>query len=522
MAGMAKNEKHVIGIYLEGDFFYVSHLCKSGKKVQLVDAEFVELAPHKQITPAGAFNEQGDLDFLQDDSDIHFSADIPDQDILLTETDYSSENAKIELIRETLQKYQDKKYLVALTLAEPQVYYSYFTSNWGLSGEKLKRRVIVELTKIRPDAELLTPADLHCIELADGRIMAAARDTEIQLYHLVSGAIPQLNSRMQFVESAELSLVNLVIENYHFLEKEVSLIVYLGNEFSRLIFLQGRQILNVSYIIGVGVDAANINNTIYSRILLEMDNLSLPKVHNIILSGEACESGLKEFLLEMIPEESNIDYLTFQRLEIAGIDSLLARFAVPTGAALRALEPRKDRFYNIDLTPFYLKESRKKLKLGPAGWLLFALIPILTLLITFKFSQQKKELIELRQQEKYSRGELVYLQNMEMRLNTVKQKLSNYENTLGVLDSIPLASHAWSAYLYQVSGAARKVGKVWISDIAPAKDGRVILRGYSIWRNRIPQFVDQVGNAALNKVEMFEIRKKKFYSFEIYAELPDQ
>ena len=62
-----------------------------------------------------------------------------------------------------------------------------------------------------------------------------------------------------------------------------------GAEFTRLIFMRGEHFHQFAPIIGEGYDSPNLQNTVYSRLLLEQDNLAIPHIRRIILAGE-CEA----------------------------------------------------------------------------------------------------------------------------------------------------------------------------------------------------------------------------------------
>lgn len=514
--------KYAVGIFAEGLFLQVACLAKKGNKIRLVDAEIIELAERMETVEAGK-------DFVLEPADVLPDGTLPEEltnslsapDLIFSEPEEEKEKDNVEILQDALGKYASKKSHLAVSLAEPQIYYAYFNTDWNLQGEKLKRKIIEELSKERRGAEVLKPEDLHVIKLPDGRIMAVVRDTEVNLLHLLKNNQKNFGN-ISFVESAEISLVNLLLENYIFEETEISVVVYLGNEFSRLIFLLGNDIFNISYIIGAGLDSENISNTIYSRILLEQDNLNLPKLHNIFLTGEALEADLESFLRTQLPENINIDYVKFNNLEIAGIDPLLSRYAITIGAAYRALETRKNSFCQVDLTPRDIKESQKKFKLGLFGWFLFLLIPLLTLFTTVKTNFQHRQLTQIENQVKFNKSELAHLQEIEMRLNVQRNKIANFDKAFGILDSLTAGTKTWSTFVKKLADQCRRIGQIWLTDFNNDGKGKITLKGYSLYRNRIPVLAKVLNNASLKKVEVQDIRDLKVYNFEIELMLSEE
>ncbi|MCB0300032.1 MAG: hypothetical protein KDE52_08255 [Calditrichaeota bacterium] len=517
---MGKKAKYAVGVFVEGTYLHFVCLMQKDGDVRLVDAEISRIAVKMDAVGATQelipdYSDGLDGDMGGDMEGISLSNELSGPDILLSDVENEIVEANAEALGALLAKYADKKYKMAISLAEPQIYYAYFNSDWNLKGEKLKKRVIEELAKVRPDADLLKPQDINLIKLQDGRLMAIVRDGEISVIGELEAAESGISKRISFVESAEVSLVNLIKQSYQFPEETINLIIYIGHEFSRLTFMRGSEIVNISYIIGVGLDSENIVNTIYSRILLEQDNLNLPMLDHVILTGQAFDAGIDDFLRQKFPTETIIEYINLQQLGLAGSDPLSSRFAIPIGSALRALDDKSKNYYVMDLTPHEVKESKKKFKLGISGWVILALIPIITFFSTIKIAEQQSTLNQQEMQIRSKKVELAELQEMEMRLNLLRQKLSTFDKTLGVLDSIPLHNSTWSQFLAQISNVAQKTQHVWITDASREGLEKVVMRGYSVYRDKIPLFVNSLENARLKRVEVQEIRDKTVYNFEL-------
>ncbi len=526
---MGKNKKYSgkisVGLFVEGIHLYVVCLAQKDEKVRLVDAQMLKMA--NRMEPVSV-QEEILTEALSNISDDPISIDLmaEESEAQLDIEDKGSDDVNNQaILRSALQKYPSKKFKVGLSVAEPQVFYAYFGKDWGLEGEKLKKKIIEELSKEKSDVDILTPDALYLANLVDGRLMTILRDSEISILSLFQSLRDQGIKRLpqiSFMESAEISLVNLVLDNYSFPETEISVVVYVGHEFSRLIFLQGNKIYNISYIIGAGIDSENITNTIYSRILLEQDNLNLPRIHNIILCGEAYEVELKNYLMGKLPVEIKIDYLRLQKMDVVGIDPLFSRFAVPLGSAWRTLQNSNPDYYDVDLLPVAVREGQKIFKLGILGWVLLFLIPAITFLSTIKISEQKQELTQLQTHRQGLKSELAQLQIIEEKYNTEQQKLAYFDKAFGVLDSMVVGGKTYSTFLNKIANLTQKVGKIWVTDVSSNQPNRAVIKGYSLYRNRIPQFANSIGNATLNKVEVQAIREQTVYSFEIAAELPRQ
>lgn len=436
------------------------------------------------------------------------------------------------LLHEILSRYPARKYKVAISLPDPQTYYTYFNTDWGLNEKKLTEKIIEELSKERSANKKIKTEAISILRLALGNLMVITRDAEVSILNLLETLKDSLENRLPkiaFVESAEISLVNLVKKNYNFPDKEISVIIYVGHEFSRFIFLQGNLLLHISPIMGEGADSflvfgssvSEFANTIYSRLLLETDDLNLSKVDNLILAGEAREAVLKSLLVGLFPEKVNIEEIKFVNLDTFGVPGTIVKMlphtAVALGSAWRALDESNEALYQVNLIPSKIKEEQKIFKLSLFGWILLALIPIFTLFFTKKVFDQDRELRRLQIQQQQIRSELLSLQEIKTQLDGHLEKLNFYTSTYGVLDSLVVGTEDWSQFLNKLARKANRIGGIWITEMETLNSSTILLKGYSMTRAKIPVFCNAIGQATLQQVQVQDIRKQRVYLFTITA-----
>jgi len=529
--------KMAVGLFVEGHYLHVVCLAKQNNQLQLVDGQVVKMSKaletvqvQKEIfsdSLPDSVTDMSDLSKELEENVIQEGADLgetPEDSFSITEQDVGNYD-NIEVLQRVLYQYPSSKFRMGIAISEPQVYYVYFGTDWGLHGEKLKRRVIEEVSRERDSYEMHKPDAVHTSKLGDGRLMTIVRESEVNVINslqYLQGENRKVMPKISFVESAETALVNLVNSNYYFDSQDLTIIVYMGNEYSRLIFLQGHEIYNISYIIGAGLDSENITHTIYSRILLEQDNLNLPQVQNIILTGEAYQVNLKEFLQDKLPEDIQIDYLSLPNLEVADEELNVSKYAVAIGSAWRTAVDKEKYLYNVDLLPHTFRESQKRFKLGLAGWLLLFSLPAIAFFTTVKVIEQQKALAEVIVQEQNRQQELNYLKDIEGKLNAKRKVLADYQNAFGVVDNMSVGIERWNKFLYKLSQNQEKVGRIWLNEVIPGAGNDVVLKGLSIYKDRIPLFSDAMSNGDLKSVLVQTIREKTVYAFQMNSQLPSE
>ena len=113
-----------------------------------------------------------------------------------------------------------------------------------------------------------------------------------------------------------------------------------GHDFSRLVFMQGEHYLHFAPIISEGYESPNIENTIYSRILLEQDNIALTRIDRILLAGESHKVNLLDTLAPQF-SSALVEYMKAPNLDLGefegSIGEAVSEYIIPIMTAWRSL-----------------------------------------------------------------------------------------------------------------------------------------------------------------------------------------
>jgi hypothetical protein len=190
-----------------------------------------------------------------------------------------------------IANYPRNRYSLTYSLAEPSIYYHQLESDFGLRGNKLKDRILNELKSVRAfqpasdavDAIKTDEGNLLCIVREDGMSLINSLD-DIKAY--IGNRLPMISA----IDSADVSFMNLVRANYEFEPQEFSVLVYVGAEFTRLIFMRGSEFHQFAPIIGEGYDS-RICRTPCTAGSSWRDNLAILHLRRIILAENRNASG---------------------------------------------------------------------------------------------------------------------------------------------------------------------------------------------------------------------------------------
>ena len=567
---MSQKTKYALGIFEEGQNLYVASLVQDETGVKVVSTEIysfdglnqsaevnesagevddAEALLEKEAELQDSGKKSGSETSIQeaqlslDDDDIKIDDDVLSnlqQDVVSGSKHESADDFLLPGLKdESFQKYPDLLYHIlnkspksphiAFSFQEPKVYYTPFFTDWGLTGDKLKQKVKQELSTEKPDFGVHIPDEVGILKAASGDIISVSSDVISdfrsiikEYHHKFKKHLPPIS----FIECDVVSLVNLINLNYEFNEDEISVIIYVGVDTTRIIFMQGNNLLHISPVINEGTDSILIFETIYNKVMLEQDNLNLSKIDRIFTTGEAGGMGVKSYLASMFPGDvkDKVEEFSFQNLFVYDkekfSDEHLAQFAVPIGAAWRALDKKNEKLLNLDLIPSKIRESQKFLKLGLVGWVTFIMIFVLTMYFSMQIAHLKSEIQTKNQEITIKQGELEHLQDLDKQLTAANAKLDQYKKTYSVLDSMLSHTKDYNDFLASVSNNAKRLGGIWISDITPEGTNNVTVKGYSLYRNRIANFSETIGETTLKMVETSEIRDKTVYRFTLTATVP--
>jgi len=516
MATVAGRGKSVLGVFVDGLDVKLAHLTVRKKRIVVQELRSATLITKLQEqkaaeTMAPAMAESTDAFSLGETTTTEAVPEAQSED----------NNA---VLLGLLAQYPTSKYSLTYSLAEPAIYYHVLESDFGLKGAKLKERILEELKNIRAFQPATDAVD--AIRTDEGNLLCIVREDGLSLINSLENIKGFIGGRIPFIpaiDSADVSLMNLVRLNYDLQPQEVSVIIYVGVEFTRLIFMRGDQFYQFAPILGEGYDSPNLLNTVYSRLLLEQDNLAIPRINRIILAGESKRIGFRDFLLQQLPDQE-VEYLLAPRLDTSQLSAeqqeAISDYAVPIGAAWKVLDPGNQGIYGINLLPAEVREGQRVFKLAWHGYVLMLLLFISTLFFTWTIAQKGKEIKELREVLTLKEGQRAENQTLASSIDALQQQLVRYKTSLALYDSLVPGSERWSKVLTQISHGVEDLNSIWLSDFSSADNGIIHMNGFAVYRTRIPRLSTLFDNSLLKEVDVQAIREQTVYRYQIEVPAP--
>jgi Tfp pilus assembly protein PilN len=515
MSEMSGRSKNVIGLFVDGLDLKLAHLAVKGRRVIVQELRTATLASkmaeHKSVDIGLPGADGGSDPFaVSSGGSVMESATADVQ---------SDDNSSILL--SLLAAYPSTKYSLVYSLAEPAIYYHVLETDYGLKGVKLRQRILEELRNIRAFQPMMDAVD-H-IHTEEGGLLCIVREDGLSLVHSLEGIKSYLGGRLPLIagiDSSDVSLMNLVRQNYELQANEVTVIIYVGVEFTRLIFMRGDHFYQFAPILGEGYDSPNLQNTVYSRLLLEQDNLGLPRIHRIVLAGESHRIDFKEFLVQQLPDQE-VDYLLVPMLDTSPLppeqQAEISAFAVPIGAAWRILDQKSQSMYRVNLLPDSIRESQRVFKLAWHGYVLIVLLFISAFFFTWQITSKTRELRDLHDELTRKESQQAENQQLANSIDALQQQINRYKTSLALYDSLVPGSQRWSRTLTKLTNGVEDLNSLWVTDFNAGQGGSSTLNliGYTTYRTRIPRFSAIFDNAVLKEVTVQSIRDQEVYKYSL-------
>ena len=508
-------QPYQISLYDEGNHVYVSVTLVREGEIDILATERYRIGRAGDVDGLSSYDEEAG-DATLDLTEAANQMDIND-DIGLEDDEESTAG-----LRSLLDRFMTSKTQINITLGTPRVSYLHYDTTWSLSGKSLRERVLAEITTTKPYLEALTSDEFDLVDLANGGIAVAVREGESGAIQLLNKTRKGILKRISRIESAEVSLINLIRSTYRFKENTVSTVVYAGHDTARIIFLRGNAILKISDPMEAYLDPEMLSTAIFRGIAKEVKANELPTPVNILLTGEAYDAGILEFLRPKFPEQVRIGYLNTKLFGKKGGDPIISQFAVPLGTGIQAQVPEPAVAYiPMDLVPNHISNLRKRFKLGAVGWMLMLLIPLSVGYLDMELHQQSATLGELEHRIAQREADVTSLEAVQEMVDKQRLRLTQYESATKILAAMEVEREPWSNFLETLTKVYRETGRIWITEVIYTQQNLVQIKGFSLSRDRIVAFVRGMENTRLIEVKSQDIREKEVFQFELEAIIPE-
>ncbi len=430
-----------------------------------------------------------------------------------------TESTSLSIINEAFSgiNLSTAQFIPALT--EPAIFYHVFEGSKFPKSAKVTQEIINDIQEAKNVS--IDSENLGYIELADKSLLSVFLGGEVSCIKFIN-SLARYNDKRYYkiaaVKSAEISLAYYVSKRKKFFPDDNSLIVYIGKEYSKLIFLHGRKLKHIGTTLDIGTTNLHTYDVYFSKILLEMENGGISSLDNIIVCGEDDSENLILSFYGTFPE-ANVSSLEFDDLDLSQLDdetkSRFSAFSVPIAVGTEYIDEQEEGTKGINLLPKYVKEEQKFIQFAWHGYLMLPILFLATFLITQSILKNELELGQLNQE--ITEQTLMMRQNQEILNNiaNLKAKIEGFDKTQAILDSAAVGTGVWTDIMQNISDFFANKHTLWLSQLSLDGNKDVVLQGYAVSKEVVTQFAYSLEDATLKSMVFEALRDENAYKFTI-------
>ena len=433
----------------------------------------------------------------------------------------SSENE--HLLAEFLARNGDKKLNIGLHIPFGKTAF-HFLKNVDPGSMKKKERLEFFNDKLSPghDGEI-SPDDYAWIPSGENSSLLAYSFNEKSLISLVEVANTFYDGKLRIKERMpdESIWAGLARVNYELGDDEITGLIAIGEKNSRILFMKGEQIINVLPIITEGEKSDRVLNTIFSKILFEIDKGELPKLNRLLIvkSSRLSEKALTFFNGQF--EDVEVEFLSTHPEKLTYADELLNSpvnlqpYLSAIGAAWAASKVNEKEFSQFSLLPHYVREKQRVLKIEWHGIAMLLLIALTPLYLNNLYYEKAGELNSLNQ-------EISQLETQIAELRPIASMAEGLTRDYGVIQAennrlLELArySQQWSQTLDILNNGIDDISGLWLTTFRSLGDSNISVSGVSLTRSQIPVLSTLFTDSNIQDVAERNIREQPVYFFSM-------
>ena len=536
--------REYIGISLEGDFLKIARVKPQKKGIKLIRLDKLKLIEplkveksameEKVISSADVFDDDDDTDSIfglddelgSDDSDSIEEIDLDsiedDKDDDLMDSDLVAEASKPrsneELIVNYLDDFLKQKVILSLNVETGSTIFQIFKDiNFNeLKKKEVKLNIEERLEAIYGEIPMDDFYDFFIRE--NGNLVLASVDEESRTLQLINRTANKYERKYYVNEVLpdEISMVGLYRTHYPEEEAKISGLIQFGADKCRMIFVQGHKILQVSPVINEGTNNKNFLNTIFSKILFQLDTGEIPGIDRFILFNNNVGESAVEFFEKNFPdlECENFSYNSELFEFEESMESLLPEFTTAISIATRATGQSAKQYPPISFLPKYVSDKQKIFKLHWHGILLLILIGISPVIGNHYYQEYSSQIDQLSQQTNRLQLQIDQLAPLVRESEELTTQLNQMQNQLSLLSELSQNNIKWTVTLDRFNRALEEVGGIWVNSFRQNEDV-ILIDGYSLRRDRIPQLANKFPSVTLMSVQRQEIRTQEVFYFNM-------
>lgn len=421
-------------------------------------------------------------------------------------------------LHNTLFRHAGKGLRLGLTLEQEDVAFTTLDNPKGLPPRKLRRQVREELTRLDPaigeDAFDFVPRNGQSV-------LAFSHNGTMGLLDRVCRVNDTLPDplRLELVDVSEIALINL-LKGLVAPTVGISILIYVGNEFSRLLFFRDGGLYDLSPVIHEGVSAVGNLSQCYGRIVAELDVAGVDTVDDIYVAGGADTEEYRSFFAERLPgcRVQGLPYADVLEADAGQLEEAGA-FALSISLAWKILDGHRKTFADTNFLPAEMRRRWWSRALAWHGWVLLACCATTLAVAAVAASLIDARSVAARADLKATEILITAAIPGAQAVDELTRRIAVVREQGALVDSLRPSGIPASGLVQHLTGAIQELNSLWLTDLS-LSDGVFSVQGVSLYGNRIHHLASSQADTRIHTVALTAIMEKTLYEYDISGPLP--
>jgi len=455
----------------------------------------------------------GDIDLAELDDEAFEEA--PQEDIV-AETADSITNEK--LVYDYLSSVDSEKKFVAVNVPSGETIFQFLND---LNYSEVKKKELVDIIEDKLYSLYNRPPDEDRYDFEirdDGTLVIGSLENESPTLSLVNNA--GINNKEKYLISDvtpdESVMMGLYREHYQMDSEIITALLQVGKTKSRLLFMKGEKLLQVSPIINEGFDDKNYLSTIFSKILFQIDTGEVPGLDQLIIFNNGKGTPVLDFFRESFSELKVEEFVFNEEKVVYGdtLSSTVPYYTTAIGLAEIAARSEITKKIKLSFLPSYVIDQQKIFRLQWHGILLLLLIGLSPIVLNYFYQQNQAQIASLESESAQLTQMITNVEPLVTRSEEISMELSTMQEQLSLLQELNENNIKWTITLDRFNQAVQNTGGLWVTSFRQNED-LIMVDGLSLYQERIPELAARFETVTLLNVRKQEIREREIYSFSM-------
>ncbi|MCD4817988.1 MAG: hypothetical protein K8S23_04810 [Candidatus Cloacimonetes bacterium] len=328
----------------------------------------------------------------------------------------------------------------------------------------------------------------------------------------------QYKKKLQYgiIDLNDISILNIVHLNYDLTSEQNTLILYLGNEYKKVLLLKGNEFIK-SVSITAPTTSQNANEIARSKLMLMQDEAELPLINSIILCGEYAKESDVRYFQEKYPN-SDVEQLSCENLLVDESSEItsnqVAEFAIPIALAWKTSAQSNKLIIPTNFLDKKIIESQKVFKVGWHGFIIVTLIFIFSMFSTNKILEFKNNISNILNKKLLLNRTLQENENFIKKNEKIYHEIESLKNNENQIKSIMQDKNKWSYILDVFSRDLDNNPISWLRKLA-WKDSLIVTTGFTTKLENVITFSKSFPESVIKNVDSELIASTNVWAYEI-------